>query len=237
MYKCVNCGNEDKFYGIAKEQGNALIFQNPQRSNGGNCSAVKELVHAVNKGGAFSPGPAENKPAGNTVKNNLWAIQNSIIDFLKTPDGINLIKTFDFDKQFYLGRLFIASAKKNHWKSIHFINDIFLNEEKIFEYLKAGIAFGYIFDLNDFFNFELQFLESIKIINLLNIKIQNKVYTLFLKLLKKKKNIERINDFFNFGKIQEEENRTLQDMADWNSNNKEKFEILISEIKQIIHQN
>ena len=28
MYKCLDCGNEDKFYGVVKEQGNALIFQN-----------------------------------------------------------------------------------------------------------------------------------------------------------------------------------------------------------------
>jgi len=75
MYKCVDCGNEDKFYGIAKEQGNALIFQNPQRSNGGNGSAVKELVHAVSEGGPFSSGPALKD---GTVRNNLWAIQNNI---------------------------------------------------------------------------------------------------------------------------------------------------------------
>ena len=28
MYKCLDCGNEDKFYGVVKEQGNALIYQN-----------------------------------------------------------------------------------------------------------------------------------------------------------------------------------------------------------------
>lgn len=28
MYKCLKCGNTEKFYGIAKERGNALIFQN-----------------------------------------------------------------------------------------------------------------------------------------------------------------------------------------------------------------
>jgi len=78
MYKCIDCGNEDKFYGIAKEQGNALIFQNPQRSKEGSSSAVKELVHAVSEGGAFSSRPAEDKPDGHTVKNNLWTIQNSI---------------------------------------------------------------------------------------------------------------------------------------------------------------
>jgi len=80
MYKCIDCGNEDRFYGIAKEQGNALIFQNPQRSNGGNDSIVKELVHAVGEGGAFSPEPVESKSGDNTVRNNLWAIQNSIND-------------------------------------------------------------------------------------------------------------------------------------------------------------
>jgi len=76
MYKCVDCGNEDRFYGIAKEQGNALIFQNPQKS-GGNDSIVKDLVYAVSEGGAFSSGPLEGKSVDNTVRNNLWAIQNS----------------------------------------------------------------------------------------------------------------------------------------------------------------
>ena len=77
MYKCLECGNEDKFYGIVKEQGNALIFQNLRKSEGGNGSAVKELVHAVSEAGPFSSGPAENRSASNTVRGDLWAIQNN----------------------------------------------------------------------------------------------------------------------------------------------------------------
>lgn len=77
MYKCADCGNEDKFYGIAKEQGNALIFQNPQRSNGNNGSDIRELVHAVSEGGPFSPGQASGDPASNTVRSDLWAIRNN----------------------------------------------------------------------------------------------------------------------------------------------------------------
>ncbi|MCD4670037.1 MAG: hypothetical protein K8S14_06290 [Actinomycetia bacterium] len=77
MYKCLECGNEDKFYGIVKEQGNALIFQNPKKSGERNGSAVKELAHAVNEGGSFSSGPAEDRFDSNTVRGNLWAIQNN----------------------------------------------------------------------------------------------------------------------------------------------------------------
>ena len=42
MYKCLNCGNTEKFYGIAKEQGNALIFQNHGEFNGIDGSMVLE---------------------------------------------------------------------------------------------------------------------------------------------------------------------------------------------------
>lgn len=74
MYKCVDCGNEDKFYGIAKERGNALIFQ----SNGENDPAVKELVSTMHDGDPFLPVPVEDKCGDNAVRNNLWAIDNSI---------------------------------------------------------------------------------------------------------------------------------------------------------------
>lgn len=77
MYKCLECGNEDKFYGIVKEQGNALIFQNLRKSEGENGSAVKELVHTVSEAGPFSSGPAEDRSVNNTVRGDLWAIQNN----------------------------------------------------------------------------------------------------------------------------------------------------------------
>jgi hypothetical protein len=62
MYKCLECGNEDKFYG---------------KSEGGNGSAVKKLVHAVSEAGPFSSGPAEDRSVNNTVRGDLWAIQNN----------------------------------------------------------------------------------------------------------------------------------------------------------------
>ena len=50
MYKCLNCGNTDKFYGIAKEQGNALIFQNCGEFKGCNGSGVlEEALNALRK--------------------------------------------------------------------------------------------------------------------------------------------------------------------------------------------
>ncbi|MCJ7471495.1 MAG: hypothetical protein MUP02_01615 [Actinobacteria bacterium] len=50
MYKCLNCGNTDKFYGIAKEQGNALIFQNCGVVNGSDGSSVlEEALNALRK--------------------------------------------------------------------------------------------------------------------------------------------------------------------------------------------
>jgi hypothetical protein len=68
MYRCLDCGNEDKFYGVVKEQGNALIYQN-----------VKEAMEPVPRkrletvgGGAF-PSPQQD----DIVKGKLWAIQNN----------------------------------------------------------------------------------------------------------------------------------------------------------------
>ena len=77
MYKCLNCGNEDKFYGIAKEQGNALIFQNLQKNTRENTPNPSELVCAISEDRSSLSGPSENKFDGNIVRGNLWAIQNN----------------------------------------------------------------------------------------------------------------------------------------------------------------
>ena len=69
MYKCLDCGNEDKFYGVVKEQGNALIFQNVK--SGAEPVPERQLA-AVAGGGPSSPLPV----SGQTVRGNLWAIQN-----------------------------------------------------------------------------------------------------------------------------------------------------------------
>jgi len=50
MYKCLECGNTEKFYGIAKERGNALIFQNcgeVQGSDGAN--VLEEALDVLRK--------------------------------------------------------------------------------------------------------------------------------------------------------------------------------------------
>ena len=68
MYRCMDCGNEDKFYGMVKEQGDALIFQNTG-------SAVEPLLP-----GQPVPAPGEGRSSlltDNTVKDKLWAIQNN----------------------------------------------------------------------------------------------------------------------------------------------------------------
>jgi hypothetical protein len=66
MYKCLECGNEDKFYGMVKEQGNALIYQNI-RSDGEPVPGRK-LAAVGSCGSPFSE-------SGNEVKGKLWAIQ------------------------------------------------------------------------------------------------------------------------------------------------------------------
>jgi DNA-directed RNA polymerase subunit RPC12/RpoP len=33
MYKCLKCGNTYKFIGVVKEEGNAIIYQNPDEQN------------------------------------------------------------------------------------------------------------------------------------------------------------------------------------------------------------
>jgi hypothetical protein len=69
MYKCLDCGNEEKFYGVAKEQGNALIFQNVKREI--EPVPVRQLVGA-SVGSTSLPAEPEN-----TVRGDLWAIQNN----------------------------------------------------------------------------------------------------------------------------------------------------------------
>ena len=69
MYKCLDCGNEDKFYGVVKEQGNALIFQNVKSS--AEPVPEKQLVEA---GVGYSSKATGSR---NTVRGNLWAIQNN----------------------------------------------------------------------------------------------------------------------------------------------------------------
>ena len=68
MYKCLDCGNEDKFYGVVKEQGNALIYQN-----------IKSIVEPVprRKLAAVGCGASSSMKPGNIVKGKLWAIQNN----------------------------------------------------------------------------------------------------------------------------------------------------------------
>jgi hypothetical protein len=46
MYQCLECGNKEKFYGIAKEQGNALIFQNYGEFEG--CDGIRVLEETIN---------------------------------------------------------------------------------------------------------------------------------------------------------------------------------------------
>ena len=67
MYKCLDCGNEDKFYGVVKEQGNALIYQN-----------VMEAVEPVPRRQLASVGgePPSLQP-DKIVRGKLWAIQNN----------------------------------------------------------------------------------------------------------------------------------------------------------------
>jgi hypothetical protein len=51
MYKCLECGNTEKFYGIAKERGNALIFQNCGEFKGCDGSNVlEEALDVLRKG-------------------------------------------------------------------------------------------------------------------------------------------------------------------------------------------
>ncbi len=50
MYKCLECGNTEKFYGIAKERGNALIFQNCGEFQGSDgASVLEEALNALSK--------------------------------------------------------------------------------------------------------------------------------------------------------------------------------------------
>lgn len=70
MYKCRNCGNEEKFYGIVKEQGNALIFQNVK-------STVEPVPERSLAAVAEGKPPSLHKEPQNTVRCNLWAIQNN----------------------------------------------------------------------------------------------------------------------------------------------------------------
>ena len=69
MYKCLDCGNEDKFYGVVREQGNALIFQNTKSGTG---PAPEKQFASPEIGYPFPVAES-----GDTVRGNLWAIQNN----------------------------------------------------------------------------------------------------------------------------------------------------------------
>jgi len=58
MYKCLSCGNQDKFYGMVKEQGDALIFQNNAKTS----TPVPQKLAVGGRG---------------TVRADLWAIANN----------------------------------------------------------------------------------------------------------------------------------------------------------------
>lgn len=67
MYKCLECGNEDKFYGVVKEQGSALIYQNVK--------SLGEPVPARQLSAVAAGGNAD--PDAHEVKGRLWAIQDN----------------------------------------------------------------------------------------------------------------------------------------------------------------
>ncbi len=73
MYKCLNCGNEHKFYGIVKEEGKAIIFQNENKEKVPGRLSVKEPVHAARGSAISKEGGFDHK----IVRGNLWAIEEN----------------------------------------------------------------------------------------------------------------------------------------------------------------
>lgn len=83
MYKCLKCGNTEKFYGTAREKGNALIFQNCGKSKsqdqisepaGSNKISIdKDYLDTIDDTFVTSIGT----DSGFVIRGNLWAIQNN----------------------------------------------------------------------------------------------------------------------------------------------------------------
>jgi hypothetical protein len=73
MYKCLDCGNVHKFYGIVKEEGKAIIFQNENNEKDGSRPAAIKPVHAVTKTADSREELFDDK----TVRGNLWAISEN----------------------------------------------------------------------------------------------------------------------------------------------------------------
>ena len=83
MYKCLNCGNTEKFYGTAKEKGNALIFQNcgnykdpGQISDPAVSNKISINIDDLDSIDDTFVTSIDNKDPGTVIRGNLWAIHN-----------------------------------------------------------------------------------------------------------------------------------------------------------------
>ena len=156
--------------------------------------------------------------------------QNSVIDFLKTDKAAKLIKGLDHEKQYKLGQILKASALNGHWKSQNFVSRVSYGSYNMPDNLKAGISYGSFIRMNNkLFIDEKQIEQAVKILNEVSEEIQNSVYKSISDFIEQNEPDEwdRLNEL-NFNNLI---NTDIENITDWDENNKIKFQKLIEKIK------
>ena len=99
MYKCLECGNTEKFYGIAKERGNALIFQNCGEFKGCDGSSVlEEALNTLRKNHIRqkqSAGIAGNYPNAVCINTGPCQVSDPDISGRIPPEGAGILESCD----------------------------------------------------------------------------------------------------------------------------------------------
>ncbi len=164
-------------------------------------------------------------------------IQNPVIDFLKTDKASELIKGIDQEKQFNLGRIIKASASNNHWKSQNFIAGIVQGLYKMPDYLKLGISYGSFVSMQEKLSIDNKEMEqSIKLLNSAQEDFQNGTYDSIESFINKKEPDDFEVMLFNEAQFIDLTANILDNIVDWNNNNKARFIKLIDIIKNYFAQ-
>ena len=164
-------------------------------------------------------------------------IQNPVIDFLKTDKASELIKGIDQEKQFNLGRIIKASASNNHWKSQNFIAGIVQGLYKMPDYLKLGISYGSFVSMQEKLSIDNKEMEqSINLLNSAQEDFQNGTYDSIESFINKNEPDDFEVMLFNEAQFIDLTANILDNIVDWNNNNKARFIKLIDIIKNYFAQ-
>ncbi|MCD4790489.1 MAG: hypothetical protein K8R37_10855 [Bacteroidales bacterium] len=162
-----------------------------------------------------------------------YNMQNDVVDFLKTDNGVNHINGLDFQKQFYLGRILKAASRNNHFKSQSLTHSIISLSTNYSGYVIGGIAFGHIINNRDLLNIELkQIVPMVKILNNTEQDIQEYVYQKIFKNLNDKK-ADEFDKFSYSNELLQASvtDKMVAEITDWKGVNKDNCVLLVDKIK------